>query len=269
MTAIVIAGCAGRMGRALIREAAACPTLRVAGGFEAEGHAAIGADLGGLAGLDPIGVKVEGSIDRALSGADVLVDFTTAAAALANARAAATAGAAFVLGATGVSGDDLAAIDALAKKIAIIRSGNFSLGVNLLAALVEEAARRLPDEFDIEIFEAHHRDKIDAPSGTALMLGEAAAAGRDVDLAARMVTARTGKTQRRQAGEIGFSSMRGGGIVGAHEVVFAGTQETVTLSHSAIDRGLFAKGAIAAARFVAGKPPGLYSMRDVLGLSGR
>lgn len=269
MTAIVIAGCAGRMGRALIREAAACPTLRIAGGFEIEGHPAIGADLGALAGIDHIGVNVESSADRALAGGGVLIDFTSAAAALANARTAAAAGAALVLGATGLSGPDLAAIDALAKKIAIIRSGNFSLGVNLLAALVEEAARRLPDDFDIEIFEAHHRDKIDAPSGTALMLGEAAAAGRGVELGPRMVTARTGKTQRRQAGEIGFSSLRGGGIVGEHEVIFAGTQETVTLSHSAIDRALFARGAIAAARFVAGKPPGLYSMRDVLGLSGR
>ncbi|NWG71613.1 MAG: 4-hydroxy-tetrahydrodipicolinate reductase [Parvularculaceae bacterium] len=269
MTAIAIAGCAGRMGRALIREAIACPTLTLAGGFEAAGHASIGADLGALAGLEPLGVRVEGAAESALKGADVLIDFTTAAAAPANARAAAAAGAALVLGATGLSDAELAAVDALGRDIAVIRSGNFSLGVNLLAALAEEAARRLPDDYDIEIVEAHHRDKVDAPSGTALMLGGAAAAGRGVDLARRAVMSRTGQTQRRKAGEIGFASVRGGGIVGEHSVVFAATQEVVTLSHSAIDRALFAKGAIAAARFVAGKPPGLYSMRDVLGLSAR
>lgn len=265
---VVIAGCAGRMGRALVREAAACSTTDLSGGIEAPGSAFVGEDIGVLAGLPATSVKVVDAPEKALIAGAVLIDFTTPAASVANARIAAAKGAALVLGTTGLSPAEIADIEAQAKKIAIIRSGNFSLGVNLLAALVEEAARRLPDDYDIEIVEAHHRDKVDAPSGTALMFGEAAARGREVELSARAVTKRAG-AGRRKAGEIGFASVRGGGIVGEHEVLFAGSMETVRLSHSAIDRALFAKGAIAAARFIAGKPPGLYTMRDVLGLARR
>ncbi|MEQ1930099.1 MAG: 4-hydroxy-tetrahydrodipicolinate reductase [Parvularculaceae bacterium] len=268
-TSVVIAGCAGRMGRALAREVIACPTLDLAGGFEIPSSPALGEDLGVLAGMGAVGLTVDRAPERALADAAVLIDFTTPQASLANARAAAESGVALVLGTTGMSVAEIDEIEAHARRIAIIRSGNFSLGVNLLAALVEEAARRLPDDYDIEIIEAHHRDKIDAPSGTALMLGEAAARGRDVDLSARAVTARAGANARRKAGEIGFASVRGGGVVGEHNVIFAGTQEIVTLSHGAIDRALFAKGAVAAARFIAGKPAGLYTMRDVLGFAGK
>jgi 4-hydroxy-tetrahydrodipicolinate reductase len=263
---VIIAGCAGRMGRALIREIIACPGLDLAGGFEIAGHPSIGADLGALAGLDPVGLAVVDGADSALAGADALIDFTTPAASLHHARAAAAHHVALVLGVTGMTEAEIAEIDAHAGKIAIVRSGNFSLGVNLLAALVEKAARALPDEFDIEIFDFHHRDKLDAPSGTALMLGEAAARGRDVDLSARATLSRAGAKTRRKAGDIGFASLRGGGVVGEHRVTFAGSQETIAFSHSAIDRALFARGAVAAARFLAGKPPGLYSMQDVLGL---
>lgn len=265
---VVIAGVAGRMGRALAREVIRAPGLNLAGGFDREGHAAIGADIGTLAGLEPAGLTVEAASGKRIAAA-VLIDFSAPAAAAANARAAAGAGAALVLGTTGLGSDDEMAIAEAARRIPIVRSGNFSLGVNLLAALVEEAARRLPDEYDIEIIEAHHRDKVDAPSGTALMLGAAAAAGREVDLQKRAVASRVGAVGLRKAGDIGFSIVRGGGIVGEHRVLFAAGDEVLTLGHSAINRGLFARGAVAAARWAIGKPPGLYSMRDVLGFSGR
>lgn len=266
---IVVAGAGGRMGRAIAREVLRAPGLFLAGAFERAGSEYIGADVAALAGAAPAGLGVTADAAAALKGAAVLIDFTTAAAAAGNAHAAAAAGAALVLGTTGLDAAADKEIEGLAKKIAIVRSGNFSLGVNLLVALVEEAARRLPDDFDIEIFEAHHRDKIDAPSGTALMLARAAAQGRGCDLNARAVRSRDGAVGPRQAGEIGFSVMRGGGIVGEHKVFFASADEVVTLSHSAIDRGLFAKGAVAAARWAVGRPPGLYSMRDVLGLQTR
>lgn len=266
---IVVAGAAGRMGRALMREVLRAPGLFLAGAFERPDSEFAGADVGALLGTEPVGLKVASDPEAALHGAAVLLDFTASGAAAANARAAAAAGAALVLGTTGLSAEETGAIEILAKKITIVRSGNFSLGVNLVAGLVEEAARRLPDDFDIEIFEAHHRDKIDAPSGTALMLARAAAEGRDCDLEARSVRARDGAVGPRRAGDIGFSVMRGGGIVGEHRVVFAGADEVVEISHSAIDRGLFAKGAVAAAKWAIGRPPGLYSMRDVLGFPAR
>ncbi|MEX0645864.1 MAG: 4-hydroxy-tetrahydrodipicolinate reductase [Parvularculaceae bacterium] len=264
--AILVAGAGGRMGRAVTAEILKTPGVTLAGGFERPDSAFIGADLGNLAGLDALGLRVETSPAQGLKHASALIDFTTPEASLANARAAAGAGVAHILGTTGLAREQEAEIAALAKKIPIVKSGNMSLGVNLLAALVEEAARRLSDDYDIEIIEAHHREKVDAPSGTALMLARAAAAGRGVDLEAKAVRARDGEIGSRRAGDIGFAVIRGGGIVGAHEVLFAGSQEVITLAHSALDRGLFAKGAVAAARWAAGKPPGLYSMRDVLGL---
>jgi 4-hydroxy-tetrahydrodipicolinate reductase len=266
---VVVAGAAGRMGRALLREVLKAPGLMLAGAFERADSAFVGADAAALAGMEPVGLKVAPDAESALRGAAVLIDFTAAGAAAANARAAAAAGAALVLGTTGLSADDMAEVESLARKVTIVRSGNFSLGVNLVAGLVEEAARRLPDDFDIEIFEAHHRDKIDSPSGTALMLGRAAAAGRGCDLAARSVRVRDGAVGPRRAGDIGFSVMRGGGIVGEHRVAFAGADEIVEIRHCAIDRALFAKGAIAAAKWALGKPAGLYSMRDVLGFPDR
>lgn len=209
------------------------------------------------------------SQDDALGAAEVVIDFTTPAVSAALATScAARGGPALVIGSTGFDAAHIAAIEAAARKVAIVRAGNFSLGVNMLLGLVEQAARALgPEAYDIEIFEAHHHRKVDAPSGTALMLGAAAAKGRGVELAKVAKHARDGITGARTPGEIGFSVLRGGGIVGEHSVTFAAEDELLTLAHSARDRSLFARGAVAAAVWVAGKPPGAYDMRDVLGFS--
>ncbi len=264
-TSILVAGAGGRMGRAVVAEILKTPGATLAGGFERPGAADIGKDIGVLAGLDALGLKVEDAAAAGLARAGALIDFTAPSASVRNVRAAAAQGVAHVIGTTGFSAADEAAIAEAAKTIPVVKSGNMSVGVNVLTALVEAGAKALSEEYDIEIFEAHHRAKLDAPSGTALMLGHAAARGRGVDFNDKRTDAdRNGK---REPGDIGFSVMRGGGIVGEHKVSFAGMQEVITLSHSAIDRGLFAKGAVAAARWAIGKPPGLYSMRDVLGLS--
>ena len=208
------------------------------------------------------------SADEALARADVVVDFTTAAASAALARQAADAGKALVIGSTGFSDEEIRQIAENSRRIAIVRAGNYSLGLNMLMGLVAQAARALPaDAYDIEVFEAHHRHKVDAPSGTALMLGQAAAKGRGVRLADVQRRARDGITGERPVGEIGFSVLRGGGIVGEHTVTFAAQDEILTLNHSARDRGLFARGAVHAARWIAGKPPGEYDMQDVLGFA--
>jgi 4-hydroxy-tetrahydrodipicolinate reductase len=202
-----------------------------------------------------------------LSHCDVVIDFSTPAASVALAQQAAERGGpALVIGSTGFSDDQEASIMAASEKVAIVRSGNFSLGVNILIGLVEHAAQRLDArEWDVEVIEAHHRLKVDAPSGTALMLGEAAASGRNVELQDVRSAPYDGITGERQAGKIGFSSIRAGGIVGEHTVLFASASETLSLSHSAIDRSLFAKGAVAAAAWVRSRRPGLYDMQDVLG----
>lgn len=203
-----------------------------------------------------------------LSACDVIVDFTTGAASAALARACAAAkGPALVIGSTGLTAEEEAAIAEAARAIPIVKSGNFSLGVNVLAGLVRRAARALgPDGFDLEILEAHHKRKVDAPSGTALMLGRAAAEGRGVSLDQARTVHREGVTGPRETGAIGFSVVRGGGIVGEHAVILAGEDEVLTLSHSARDRGLFARGAVAAALWTRGRPAGLYDMQDVLDL---
>jgi 4-hydroxy-tetrahydrodipicolinate reductase len=208
---------------------------------------------------------------EALAAADVVIDFTTPAASVALAQAcAARGGPALVIGSTGLDDAQRAAIDLASAKVAVVRAANYSLAVNMLMGLVEQAARQLgPEAYDIEVFEAHHKRKVDAPSGTALMLGQAAADGRGVGLGQVARHARDGITGARPTGEIGFSVMRGGGIIGEHSVAFVAEDEILTLSHSARDRTLFARGAVAAARWVAGRPPGLYDMRDVLGFSGR
>ena len=207
--------------------------------------------------------------ERALDEADVVVDFTSAAASTGLAAACAEQGGpALVIGSTGFSAQQEAALASAARRVAIVRSGNFSLGVNLLVGLVRQAAKALPaQDYDIEILEAHHRRKVDAPSGTALMLGAAAAQGRGVELAAVSQRVSDGITGPRPDGAIGFAALRGGGIVGEHSVMFAAEDEIITLSHSARNRSLFARGALTAAVWVAGKPPGLYDMQDVLGLS--
>jgi len=262
VTRVLVAGAAGRMGRALIREALSTPGVALAGGFERAGHPDIGTDLGPLAGLDAMGLSVEASPSAGIGRADALIDFTAPEASLANAEAAAAAGVPIIIGTTGFTDKQEAVLRALAGRIAIVKSGNMSLGVALLTALVREAAARLGPDYDIEIVEAHHRAKVDAPSGTALMLARAAAEGRGTDLPA--ATAPPDRRGARAEGSIGFAVLRGGGIIGDHDVVFAGAQETIRLSHRAIDRGLFAKGALAAARWAPGKPPGIYAMADVL-----
>ncbi len=227
------------------------PDLAVAARFEREG-------------LEGSGLVAR---DHALAESEVIIDFTTAHASAELAKAAAEhGGPALVVGSTGFSPNEERVVRAAAKRLAIVKSGNFSLGVNMLIGLVNQAARALPAaEYDIEVFEAHHKRKRDAPSGTALMLGDAAAAGRGQDLDAVRARMREGVTNGRQPGEIGFSVMRGGGIVGEHSVIFAAEDEILTLSHSARDRGLFARGAVEAAVWAAGRSPGLYDMQDVLG----
>jgi 4-hydroxy-tetrahydrodipicolinate reductase len=226
-------------------------------------------DLTLAARFDRPGLTGEGLIGaaEALNAARVVIDFTTAEASTELAAQAAARGVALVIGSTGFSPDQLRRIDEAGERVPIVRAGNFSLGVNMLMGLVARAARALPgSDWDIEVFEAHHRRKIDAPSGTARMLGEAAASGRRVTLDDVSIHSRQGITGARRPGEIGFSVMRGGGIVGEHSVVFAGEEEILTLSHSARDRGLFARGAVTAARWVTVQPPGIYDMQDVLGL---
>ncbi|MEM9496214.1 MAG: 4-hydroxy-tetrahydrodipicolinate reductase [Pseudomonadota bacterium] len=266
-SSILVAGAGGRMGRAVVAEVLRTPGVTLAGGFDRPGGPETGKDIGVLAGLDAIGLAVEENAGKGLKRAGALIDFTTPAASLAHAEASAEASVPHVIGATGFSPEEDAAIAALAEKIAIVKSGNMSVGVNILTALVERAAAALPDSYDIEIFEAHHRHKVDAPSGTALMLGEAAARGRGVALDEKAAGVSELRKGARAIGDIGFSVFRGGGVVGDHEVAFAAEEEIVTLSHRAIDRALFAKGAVAAARWVIGRPPGLYTMRDVLGLT--
>ena len=229
-------------------------------------------DLALVARFDAPASTGEGLVgaETALAAADVVIDFTTGAASAALAeRCAELGGPALVIGSTGFDAAQRARVDAATAKIPILRAGNFSLGVNMLMGLVEQAASALSvEDYDIEVFEAHHKRKIDAPSGTALMLAEAAAEGRKVALDAVARWTRQGVTGARPTGEIGFSVMRGGGIVGEHSVVFAAEDEILTLSHSARDRSLFARGAVTAAAWLAGRPAGAYDMRDVLGLKG-
>ncbi|RYF95268.1 MAG: 4-hydroxy-tetrahydrodipicolinate reductase [Caulobacteraceae bacterium] len=229
------------------------------------------ADVSVTARFDRPGAEGPGLVSQAqaLDAADAIIDFTVPEASVALAETAAgRGGVALVIGSTGLSPDQIRRIAAAATRIPIVQSGNFSLGVNMLLGLVAQAARALPEDFDIEVFEAHHRRKVDAPSGTALMLGEAAARGRGVALADARLPPHDGITGPRRTGGIGFSVVRGGGVIGDHSVIFAGEEEVLTLSHSASDRGLFARGAIAAAIWAARQPPGLYDMQDVLGLKG-
>lgn len=256
---IAISGAAGRMGQALVGAIAGKPAFRLVGGAERAGSPAIGSELAP-------GVAITADARTAAATADVWIDFTSPAATVqalgalpANVRAA-------VIGTTGLSPADEDAIAAAAQRLAIVRSGNFSLGVNLIAALTEQTAQRLGPDWDIEIIETHHRHKADAPSGTALLLGEAAAQGRNVRLESARLAPRDGVSDPRPEGGIGFAVIRGGGIVGEHEVVFAGAREVVRLQHQALDRGVFADGALVAAQWAAAQKPGLYSMRDVLGL---
>ena len=265
---LVVVGAAGRMGQAILRTIAATNGVRIAGALDRKGSDHVGRDAGETAGLGPIGVPITDDPLPLFAKADGVIDFSAPAASVEYAGYAAQARIVHVIGTTGCSTDDDAAILAAARHATIVKSGNMSLGVNLLAALVEQAARALPaSDFDIEVLEMHHRHKVDAPSGTALLLGEAAAKGRDVALAEHSVRVRDGHTGARVPGTIGFATLRGGSVVGDHSVILAGTGERITLSHQAEDRAIFARGAVQAALWARDKKPGLYSMRDVLGLT--
>ncbi|MER9331506.1 4-hydroxy-tetrahydrodipicolinate reductase [Mesorhizobium sp. M0488] len=264
---LVVVGAAGRMGQTLIRAIHTMPGARVAGAVERAGSPYLGKDAGELAGIGIINVPIVDDPLPAFAKANGVLDFTAPAATVEFAGYAAQARIVHVIGTTGCSADDDAKIAAAARHATIVKSGNMSLGVNLLAVLVEQAARALDaDDFDIEILEMHHRHKVDAPSGTALLLGEAAATGRGIALAGNDVRVRDGHTGVRKTGSIGFATLRGGSVVGDHSVMLAGTGERITLSHHAEDRAIFARGAVKAALWARGKKPGLYSMRDVLGL---
>ncbi|CAN7220713.1 4-hydroxy-tetrahydrodipicolinate reductase [Mesorhizobium sp. LjRoot246] len=265
---LVVVGAAGRMGQTLIRAIHTIPGARVIGAVERAGSPHLGKDAGELAGIGIINVAIGDDPLPVFARADGVLDFTTPASSVEFAGYAAQARIVHVIGTTGCTADDNAKIAAAARHATIVKSGNMSLGVNLLAVLVEQAARALDaDDFDIEILEMHHKHKVDAPSGTALLLGEAAAAGRGIALAGNDVRVRDGHTGVRKTGSIGFATLRGGSVVGDHSVMLAGTGERITLAHHAEDRAIFARGAVKAALWARGRKPGLYSMRDVLGLS--
>jgi len=226
----------------------------------------IGRDAGELAGIGRNGVTVSAEAAALLADSDGLIDFTTPAATVALTEQSAAHGLVHVIGTTGFAAAHEKSIAAAATRARIVKSGNMSLGVNLLAALARQVAKTLDDEFDIEIFEMHHNKKIDAPSGTALMFGRAAAEGRGIDLATHSARGRDGETGARKAGDIGFASLRGGSVVGEHSVIFAGPAERIELVHRAEDRMIFARGALHAAAWARNQKPGLYTMADVLGL---
>jgi 4-hydroxy-tetrahydrodipicolinate reductase len=263
---LVVTGAAGRMGRMLIKTIVETEGVTLAAALEREGSPALGADAGALAGADKLGVAIATDALAAVLHADGIVDFSSPAASVEFAGLAAQARIAHVVGTTGLSDDDLQKIEAAARHAAIVRSGNMSLGVNLLAALARQAAAALGEDFDIEIVEMHHRMKVDAPSGTALLLGEAAAAGRGVALKERQKRGRDGHTGARRKGDIGFAALRGGTVIGDHSVILAGDGERIELRHVAEDRAIFARGALRAALWARGRKPGLYSMADVLGV---
>ncbi len=264
---LVVTGASGRMGKALIRAIADNPATVLSGAIVREGSPLIGQDAGEMAGTGKNGVLISADPLPAFAQAEGVLDFTTPATTLIYAALAAQARIVHVIGTTGCSEEDEEKIRAAARHATIIKSGNMSLGVNLLSALVEQAARALPPSaFDIEILEMHHKHKVDAPSGTALLLGEAAAEGRNINLSDHSVRVRDGHTGTREDGTIGFATLRGGSVIGEHSVMFAGAAERITLTHQAQDRSVFAEGAVAAGLWGWGKKPGLYSMRDVLGL---
>jgi 4-hydroxy-tetrahydrodipicolinate reductase len=264
---IAVMGAAGRMGRELVRAIAATPGCTVVGGTEIAGSELIGSDLGNLAGLPgPLGVKITDDVAAVIASSDAILDFTSPHATATFAALTAKAGIVHVIGTTGFDAESERAVQEAAKKAVIIKAGNMSLGVNVLAALTQKVAAALGEDWDIEIVEMHHRLKVDAPSGTALMLGEAAAQGRHAKLTEKSVRTRDGHTGVRQAGDIGFASLRGGTVVGDHTVIFAGDGERIELTHIASDRGIFARGAVKAALWGKGRAPGLYAMTDVLGI---
>lgn len=263
---IGLLGAAGRMGQMLVRQIAETDGAVLAAACDRAGHAAIGRDAGELAGLEALGVAIGADPAQIFANSDVVIDFTSPEATAANAALAVQAGTALVIGTTGLKPEHQAAIDQAAQQIAIVQAANFSAGVTLLAALTEQVARTLGPNYDIEIVEMHHRHKVDAPSGTALALGAAAARGRNLTLDRASIRGRDGITGERPVGPIGFAALRGGDVAGDHSVIFAGPGERLELTHKASSRQVFASGAVQAALWTAGKQPGRYDMRAVLGL---
>jgi len=263
---IGIAGAAGRMGRMLLRAVAEAPDCGIVAGSVIEAAPELDSDLGTLAGLPPLGIRPTTDSAALFAASDLVIDFTSPAASVAHAEFAARLGKALVIGTTGLDPQQRQAIAAAAGSAPILLAANMSQGVTLLLSLVEQVARSLDSSFDIEVLEMHHRMKVDAPSGTALALGRAAAAGRGRPLEELWVKSRDGHTGQRPEGAIGFATLRGGDVVGEHSVIFAGPGERIEITHKAHGRDVFAHGAVRAALWLAGKPPGLYDMRDVLGL---
>jgi 4-hydroxy-tetrahydrodipicolinate reductase len=262
---VAIAGAGGKMGQANVRAVATTPGLVLHAAFDRPDSPVIGRDAGELAGAGTLGVAIGGDAGVALEGADVLIDFTAPTVSVMLAEMAAQRGLVHIIGTTGCTKEDDWAIQkAGAAGARIVKSGNYSLGLNTLLGLVRQAAKSLPG-YDVEVLEMHHNKKVDAPSGTALMLGRAAAEGRGIDLDQHAVKIRDGHTGPREAGSIGFATLRGGGVIGEHSVILAGDTERIVLSHSAQERGMFAAGAMQAALWAADQPPGFYSMADVLG----
>lgn len=264
---IIVAGAGGRMGAANIAAVAGHDDVELVGALDRTGSTAISKDVGTLAGLEALGVAVTDDAEALLDKADAIIDFTAPAASVALARRAAEKGLIHIIGTTGCSEADDAEIAAAgAAGARIVKSGNFSPGMVALTVLVEKAARALAD-YDVEVLEMHHNKKVDAPSGSALMLGEAAAKGRDIALKDHSVRVRDGHTGPREAGTIGFATLRGGNVIGDHMVILAGPSERIELNHRAQDRTIYANGAIKAVLWAASQKPGLYSMADVLGLT--
>lgn len=263
---IVVTGASGRMGQMLIKTVIASDKARLVGAVERTGHDWVGRDIGEAMGGAAIGVLVSDRPLDVFKGAQAVIDFTAPAATIAFAKLAAEAGVVHVIGTTGMTDEDIAQLAPCAGRAVIVRAGNMSLGVNLLSRLTQKVAEALDADFDIEIIESHHHHKVDAPSGTALMFGEAAAEGRGVSLQDVSDRARDGITGARKRGDIGFTAIRGGDIIGEHDVLFAGPGEKIILRHVATDRSLFARGAMRAALWGQDKEPGEYDMFDVLGL---
>ncbi len=264
---IGILGADGRMGGSVLRALDREPRAKLSVALTAPNSQKLGQDAGAVAGLRDVGVMLTSDIKAGLAACDVLIDFSSPKAAIDAALCMhETRCNTFVTGTTGYTDTEEKALMAAGNDITLLKSGNFSLGVNLLEILVEQASRALRTGWDIEILEMHHKHKVDAPSGTALMLGHAAAKGRGVALKDKHVLSREGTSAPRSEGEIGFAALRGGGVIGAHEVRIASELEMITLSHDAFDRSVFASGAVTAALWAEGQPKGIYSMKDVLGL---
>ena len=263
---IVVTGASGRMGQMLIRTIAASDKARLVGAIERDGHDWLGRDVGEMMNIGALGVTVDSDPLESFARAHAVIDFTAPMATLNFAKYAAQARVVHVIGTTGMSADQIAALEPASRHAVIVRAGNMSLGVNLLTQLTRKVAQALDDDFDIEVIEAHHNQKVDAPSCTALMLGAAAAEGRGVTLADVADRGRDGITGARTRGHIGFTAIRGGDIVGEHDVLFAAPGERIVLRHIATDRSVFARGAIKAALWGQDKAPGQYDMIDVLGL---